>query len=231
MSLTRQDFLMASAALAAAFGLQGAEALAQESGFSVIWLRAQSCSGCSAALLDTICFDTIDGLLENEEDFNFRPADRTQTLNRRRSTGAGNRAGGNHVLVVEGAVPVDSTANQCYLWPGLTAASGIKAFASRTPHVIEVGACALAGDVGGCPNPGRVVSVQSLLGPSQRVITLPGCPIDPDWLIATIAHLLRYGSAPALDSAGRPTVFASRPRELWPLPQWSQPDTWHRSVA
>ena len=41
----------------------------------------------------------------------------------------------------------------------------------------------------------------------KQVINIPGCPAHPDWIVGTIAHLLAYGQAPALDSYGRPKLF------------------------
>jgi hydrogenase small subunit len=227
MSLTRQDLLMASAAVAAAFGLQGAEALAQESGYSVIWLRAESCTGCSASLLETICYDSIDCLLEHQLDLDFESSLQARSFDAPNPMAWGGRTSEKSVLVVEGAVPI-GPGNQCYLWPGLTAANGINIFASRTSHVIAVGACALRTN-SGVRKPGQVVSVQTLLGPSREVINLPGCPIDPDWLIGTIAYLFKHGAAPALDSAGRPTVTPGR--GVSPLPHLNRPEIWHRTVA
>jgi len=125
MSLTRRDFLKASASIAAAFGIQGAEALAREGGLSVVWFQAQACTGCSVSLLNSIYYNTIDDLLLNTLDLNYHP--NLMAASGALATTAAQNAynQGNYVLVVEGGVPTGASGKYCYLWPGMTA---VKAF-------------------------------------------------------------------------------------------------------
>jgi len=211
MSLTRRDFLKASASIAAAFGIQGAEALAREGGLSVVWFQAQACTGCSVSLLNSIYYNTIDDLLLNTLDLNYHP--NLMAASGALATTAAQNAynQGNYVLVVEGGVPTGASGKYCYLWPGMTAVNAIKTFAAKTPYVMAVGTCASFGGVSAAPpNPTQAVSVQTLLGTSKRVINIAGCPTHPDWIVGTVAHMLRYGNVPSLDSLGRPTMFFSK---------------------
>ena len=75
MGITRRDFLKASSAVAAAFGLKGPVALAAAapSSPSVVWLQAQGCSGCSVSLLNSIYYATVDGLLLNTLSLDYHP--------------------------------------------------------------------------------------------------------------------------------------------------------------
>ena len=71
-TITRRDFLRATSAIGAAFGLQATgltkfaeTAEAKETaagGLPVLWLQAQACTGCSVSLLNSIYYATIDDL-------------------------------------------------------------------------------------------------------------------------------------------------------------------------
>ncbi len=211
MSLTRRDFLKASASIAAAFGIQGAEALAREGGLSVVWFQAQACTGCSVSLLNSIYYNTIDDLLLNTLDLNYHPNLMAASGSLAQTVAQNAYSQGNFVLVVEGAVPTGASGKYCYLWPGMTAVNAIKTFAAKTPYVMAVGTCASFGGVNAAPpNPTQAVSVQTLLGTSKKVINIAGCPTHPDWIVGTVAHMLKYASVPTLDSKGRPTMFFNR---------------------
>ncbi len=41
------------------------------------------------------------------------------------------------------------------------------------------------------------------------MIRLPGCPANPDWIIGTLVHLLKFG-IPRLDDKNRPKMFYSK---------------------
>ncbi|MFB3906243.1 MAG: hydrogenase small subunit [Acidobacteriota bacterium] len=207
MSLTRRDFLKASAVIAAAFGAK-VDALAAEGGLSVIWLQAQSCTGCSVSLLNSIYYDTIDSLVVNTLDLNFHPNLMAAAGMLARSAAEAAFSKGNYVLVVEGAVPTGASGTYCNLWPGLTAADGVKAYAAKTPYVMAVGTCAAYGGVAAAPpNPTQAIDVQTLIGTTKRVIRIPGCPSHPDWIVGTVAYMLKYGTVPVLDAEGRPKMF------------------------
>jgi NiFe hydrogenase small subunit HydA len=113
---------------------------------------------------------------------------------------------GGYVLVVEGAIPTGDFRDCCYLWPGMTAWDGVQDFAVNAAHILAVGTCAAYGGVvAGSPNPTVAVSVGHCIG-ADNVINIPGCPAHPDWIVGTIAYLLR-GEAPELDKYRRPREF------------------------
>ncbi len=82
-----------------------------------------------------------------------------------------------------------------------------------------MGTCASYGGIcGGSPNPTGAQSVSQVIGNSQKLINLPGCPPHPDWMVGTIAYLLAQGAAPQLDSNRRPTgYYGERVHEECPL--------------
>jgi hydrogenase small subunit len=215
-SLTRRQFLKASSAVAAALGLKASglldarDAKALESsagGVPVVWLQAQACTGCSVSLLNTIRLMTIDQLLVNTLDVEFHP--NIMAASGHLAVAAAEKAyrDGGYVLVVEGAIPTAANGTYCYLWDGLTAVDGVKRFASRAAFILGVGTCACYGGMpAGSPNPTGARGLDDYYN-GKRVIKIPGCPIHPDWVVSTIAYLLTYGTAPVLDSYGRPTEF------------------------
>jgi hydrogenase small subunit len=214
MSITRRDLLKASAVVAGAMGITGTglvrmrEALAKEGGLPVVWLQGQGCTGCSVSLLNSIYYTTIDDLLLNTLDLEFHP--NVSAAAGKSAIGAAEAAytKGGYALVVEGAIPTADGGRACYLWPGLTALNGVRRFATKAAVVLAVGTCAAYGGMSaGRPNPTRAQSVSQALGRRTAVINIPGCPVHPDWVVGTIAYILKYGRAPALDSYGRPRDF------------------------
>ena len=208
MELTRRDFLRASSALAAAWGVNVPEAWAATSAAPpVVWLQAQSCSGCSVSLLNTIYYMTVDKLLLGTIKLNYH-----STL--MAASGAGASAAAQaalgtsgYVLVVEGAIPTGASGKYCYLWPGLTALKGVQDFAAKAGSILAVGTCAAYGGVVGAkPNPTGTKPLSTILS-GKKVINIPGCPSHPDWIVGTIAYLIKYGKAPPLDGSGRPLSY------------------------
>ena len=71
MNVTRRDFLKAAAGMAGVLGLDAAgllklqKVMAASGAPSVIWLQAQSCSGCSVSFLNSIYHASVDELLLN----------------------------------------------------------------------------------------------------------------------------------------------------------------------
>lgn len=113
------------------------------------------------------------------------------------------------VLLVDGAVSTKDNgyyniiAN--YKGRPITALEAIKLAGSKAKYVVSVGTCASHGGISAArPNPSASKSVQEVL--NREVIRLPGCPAHPDWVVGTLAHLVKSG-VPELDELGRPLMF------------------------
>lgn len=112
-------------------------------------------------------------------------------------------------LLIDGAIPLASE-GLYFRFPTLfkresTAAEWIKRLAGHAQYIIAVGTCASYGGVtAAAPNLTGSVPLSELI--SRPIIRVPGCPVNPDWLIGTLAHLRLYG-LPELDEEGRPTAF------------------------
>jgi len=215
MAITRRDFVRASTALGAAFGLVTVasprrKAEAATGAPPVVWLQGQACTGCSVSLLNSIYYQTIDGLLTSTLDVKFHPNLMAAAGSTAVAAAEAAYAKGGYVLVVEGAVPTGASGKYCTVWPGMTALKAVKTYAARASNIIAVGTCASFGGIPkGAPGPTGATSVKAVVG-TKPVINIPGCPVNPDWLVGTVAYLLQYGTAPALDSYRRPTQYFGR---------------------
>ncbi len=216
MEITRRDFLKASTAVAGALGV-GASGLIQLSSAQaanngsppIIWLQAQNCTGCSISLLNTIYYATIDNLLTNVLNLEFHP-NLMADAGERAVAGATLRSiQGGHILVVEGAIPTGANGAYCELWRGTTALSAVKSFGEKAKFIMAVGSCASYGGLpAGGENPTEAKGLRDILT-NKPIVNVPGCPAHPDWIVGTIAYLLKYNRLPELDSLGRPTSYYS----------------------
>ena len=116
------------------------------------------------------------------------------------------------ILFVEGAVATrnngEDTVIANYQERPITGLEAVKMAGEGAKYVVAVGTCASYGGISAAsPNPTQSVSVQEVL--DRVVIRLPGCPAHPDWVVGTLAYLLRYGM-PDLDEEGRPVMFYGR---------------------
>ena len=209
MGLTRRDFLKASAAIAGALGLTGysrAQDRPAPGRMPLVWLQAQGCSGDSVSLLNSIYYNSIDELLLELVELKYHPTLMAAAGPGAAAAAESARAGKGYILAVEGAVPT-AAGDFCHLWPDVPAIDGIRAYARDAAFVLAVGTCAAYGGVAaGKPNPTGAKGLRDL-GLGRTVINIPGCPAHPDWIVGTIAYILKNGKAPPLDGAGRPTEF------------------------
>jgi hydrogenase small subunit len=217
-SLTRRAFLNLSTRLATAMGLgaQAVPALAEAvakigSGTApLLWLQGQSCSGCSISLLNSEPLTPV-RLITHYISLAFH-----QTL----STATGQVAvaavnnmieKGAYLLALEGAIPAGMP-TACE-FAGEPLARQVARAARNAKAVVAVGTCAAYGGIpAGAGNVTGAVSVPDFLkqeGIATPLIALPGCPAHPDWVVGTLAHLLKFGM-PELDEERRPKTFYAR---------------------
>ena len=218
MKLNRREFLAVSAKIAALTGLsstaipQIAEAVEQlvSQTAPVLWIQAQSCSGCSVSLLNSEYPGPAE-LLTQYISLKFH-----STL----SAATGHVAmdivdqcikTGDYILVVEGSIP-EKMPEACVMGKMPVSEQIVRA-AKNATAVIAAGTCAAFGGIPAAEgNPTGAVSVPTFLNHeniSKPVITIPGCPAHPDWIVGTVVHVLKFG-LPALDEKGRPKMFFSK---------------------
>jgi hydrogenase small subunit len=217
-SITRRDFVKVAGQLAAMWGLsaamtpelaQAVEALASGEQ-PVLWLQAQSCSGCSVSLLNSDHPDVFHLLLESIAlRFNGTLSAATGAV----AIGVIERTiqEGGYWLVVEGALPV-AMPEACLLGQQ-PITTWVARAATNAKAVIALGTCSAFGGIPAAENnPTGAVSLSTFLTQQhidKPLIRIPGCPAHPDWLVGTLVHLLKFG-IPKLDDQLRPTVFFNR---------------------
>jgi len=222
MSLNRREFLKVMGATTAAVAfpsvlIQGCKRALQKASerTNVIWIQAQSCSGCSVSLLNKLEPD-IATVITEYISLNYH-----QTL----CGGTGHAAiqvlenavktnRKDFVLIVEGSIPTKSD-EYCTIGEMdgrfIGAREWIEKLGKNAMALVAVGSCATFGGIPGAKiratgdNPTGATSLQKIF-PDKKVINIPGCPPHPDWMVGTLLHVLLKGM-PELDEYNRPLMY------------------------
>ena len=175
----------------------------------VLWLQGLSCSGCTVSLLNSDNPGPAEIITRYLSlGFHSTLSAATGKVGMDAIEAMITKAKGQYILVMEGSIPVGMPAacemggqNIGQLF--LRAAAGAKT-------VIAVGTCAAFGGIpAAAENPTGATSVSQFMtaqGVETPLVALPGCPAHPDWIVGTLAHLLKFGM-PKLDSKRRPAMF------------------------
>lgn len=211
--ISRRDFMKfctamsAALALPAAFAPRIAHALDQVARPAVVYLEFQDCAGNTEALLRASHPSVAELVLD------VLSLDYHETI----MAAAGHQAEealakvvkeqkGKYIAIVEGSIPRKDGGIYCCVG-GRTALDIAKEVCGNAFATIAAGTCAAYGGIpAAAPNPTNAVGVKDAV-PSATVINLPGCPLNPDNLTATIVHFLTFGRLPDTDGHGRP-LFA-----------------------
>ncbi len=215
---TRREFITLGTRLAALMGLSAGSIPGLASGLEklsagtppVLWLQAQSCSGCSVSLLNTVEPDPV-RLLTRYISLIFHSTLSTATGEMAMETVHTTIEGGGYFLALEGSLPVGMPKACMMGHEKMTdlvekAASGAKA-------ILAIGSCASFGGIPSAENnPTGADSLPNFLkikAINKPTILLPGCPSHPDWIVGTLVHILGFG-IPPLDEKGRPKMFFNK---------------------
>ncbi len=215
---SRREFLSVAARMAALWGLskgyvpklEAAVQALSTGRVPLLWLEGSNCSGCSISLLNSYPILPA-SLLTKHLSLQFHQT--LSTVQGQEAVDVVNHtiAGGNYILVVEGAVPL-GIPESCR-FGGENFCDHLLRAAQMASHVVAVGSCASFGGIPAAPNnPTGAVDAISYLqgkGVNKPFIRVPGCPPHPDWMIGTLVHLIQLG-VPALDSNLRPLKFFGR---------------------
>lgn len=218
MKINRREFLKYAAKVAALTGLPSLSMPALVSAMDrlvsgdapLVWIQAQSCSGCSVSLLNSEHPGPAE-LLTRYISLKFHSTLSTATGYTATDTLAASLESDDFILAVEGSIPYDMP-KACVLGHD-TVADLVARGAQKARAVVAVGACATFGGIPAAEsNPTGAISVPEFM---QRkhiptpVIRIPGCPSHPDWVVGTLVHVLAFG-LPELDTLGRPKAFFSK---------------------
>lgn len=179
----------------------------------LIWIGTNTCAGDLLSLINSLD-PSYQGLLTDLVDFRYNYLMMTAegTIANKILKETMTEYPGQYILVVEGTVPTRS--NGLYAVIGtingkpLTALEAVQKLGAKARYVVAVGTCAsFGGPYAAEPNPSHGKTVQAVL--DRKVINVPGCPINPGWMMGTLAHLVWYGE-PELDHLNRPKMFYSQ---------------------
>ena len=216
-TITRRQALQLAAALTTMCGLSVLPkpiqaALRQslpDSVPKIIYLQGLSCTGCSISLLQSatpspLSYITQHSNLSFHADLSATSGQQALELINAFIDGQE----GEYYLAIEGSIPLDlpkacmigPTPFKDYVAQGAQTASGI----------IAIGTCASFGGIPSAEgNLTGSVSVPDFLARqsiNKLLITVPGCPVHPDWVWHTITYLVKIG-LPELTENHSPKIF------------------------
>ncbi len=174
----------------------------------LIWFEANACSGDSISTLNAVkpnlrqvLLDILDVRYWNT----LMPLQGEEAIQRLTST----VEEGGFFLAVEGAIATGDHGN--YTVPfrlqgrNFTSEDLLRWMAPQAKYIIAVGTCACFGGPSAArPNPTTSKGVWEII--INPVINVAGCPINPDWLLGTLFHLI-WSGFPEVDRYQRPVLF------------------------
>jgi hydrogenase small subunit len=213
--ISRRSFVKFCAAMTASLALPAtytpriASALAAAPRLPVVWIRGQGCGGDGEALLRTMNPSIADLLLQflsiDYVDAVMVPsgADATAALEATLATKRDT-----FLAIVEGSIP---TADRGAWWTvgGRPIREVVRDVSAAAIGTIAVGSCAFDGGLSAAAG-GATGAVGVGQVAQGRLVALPGCPVNPWNLAATIVHFLTFKELPPTDAGGRP-LFAYGP--------------------
>jgi hydrogenase small subunit len=211
--VSRRDFMKFCTAMAATLSLpvsyisKIAEALEKAQKPYVVWLEFSDCAGDSEATLraskPTIAQLVLDVISLEYHETIMAPSGK---MAEKSLMDVVKNQKGKYITIVEGAIPMADGGIYCTVG-GRTALSIAREVCGNAAATLAIGSCASWGGIPSAkPNPTGAVGVREAV-PGATVVNLPGCPVNPENLTATIVHFLTFGSLPQLDSHNRP-LFA-----------------------
>lgn len=206
--ISRRDFIKYCGTLAATLGLselyipQIAAALEKAAARpSVVYLEMSLCTGCTESMVKAASPNPAELVLE------ILSFDYWDTIMAPAGAGAEKSlkdaiAKGGYLLLVDGAVP---TKDGALVIGGKQGYDIVKEAADKAKAVVAVGTCAAFGGIPAAhPNPTEAKGVADVVADKSKVVNVSGCPVNPDWAVATIVNFLLKGKVPDLDANRRP---------------------------
>ncbi|HOY57786.1 MAG TPA: iron hydrogenase [Verrucomicrobiota bacterium] len=223
MLISRRRLLRYCLLSAGALGLGPGEGwllrrlLANPSGPSVIWLIGSACTGCSISFLNRISDvagepATVTDVLADSLNVLFHPTLMGSAGETAAATLERVRDEGNFILMLEGAVPTRFGGHACVVYQrngrAVTYQEAVQDLTARASKTLCVGTCAAFGGISAAgSNPTGAMGVGQLTG--RPVISLSGCPVNPDWVVWAVVQLL-LGREIELDEDRRPMALYNR---------------------
>jgi hydrogenase small subunit len=227
--VSRRSFLKFCALAASSMALPtgAVQAIAAALGTSarpkVIWLSAQECTGCSESLLRAYDDYPVERLILEMISLDYHNTLMAPSGSAAEKSRLDSIAGGGHVVVIDGSVPLNEPLNEKESWSvvgGRTILDVLQESVKGAGLILAVGNCAAFGGLPGAfPNPTNAHGMIDAYGKDDLitnikpfttapVINIPGCPPIPEVLTGVIVNfILSGGQAPALDTLKRPLPY------------------------
>ena len=175
----------------------------------LIWLEANACSGDSISTLNAVDPD-LGQILCALVDVRYWNALMPDQGQKARDNLFATAAAGDFLLIVEGAIATAARGRFAIPFKSgdywFSSEELLRYLAPRAQYIIAAGTCAAFGGPSAArPNPSHSKGVWEIIQ-DRPVINVSGCPINPDWLIGTLYHLLLFG-LPEVDRYQRPVLF------------------------
>lgn len=209
--ISRRSFIKYCAEVAALLGLsemyvpQIASALEKAAKRQpVIWLEFAMCTGCTESVVKTVnpsaAAVVLDILSIDYWETVMAPAGEAAEKSLRDTVDEGG-----YIVIVEGSVPTGTDGNYLTIG-GKTGVKIAEDVVKKAAATIQIGYCAsFGGPQSAKPNPTDIKTVAEAVG--VDAINLPGCPVNPNWVVGTVVHQLLLGKMPELDQFNRPLIF------------------------
>ncbi len=167
--------------------------------YPVIWIEGASCTGCTEAFAQIDEPDPASVVLEMIS-LNYSETLSAAAGHSMEEAKAQTIEAGNYLLVYEGAV-LEGWNGQALRVADKPGTEHLIEAAEKASAVIALGSCAVNGGwMGAHPNSAGAVGVQMYLekcGIDTPVINVPGCPANPEWLVALIVDVVLMKLSPA----------------------------------
>jgi len=219
MELTRREFMKLCSASAVGIGLSQmavpklVHAMEEASAKKppVIWLQGANCTGCVISLLNTAhptIAEVLTKIISLEYQSNVMAASGELAFSY--LDAIAEKTKGEFYLLMEGAIPTKDNGVYCTIGQEngkeVTVLDMVNRIGIKAKAIVAVGDCASFGGIpAGKPNPTGCKPISQIVS-GVPIINIQGCPPHPDWILATLVHVLLFG-IPELDKLGRPKLF------------------------
>lgn len=221
-TMTRRDFLKAGAALAASAGLSSVYGEAFAAGLEklagglphVLWLQAQSCSGCSISMLDTMNPDIVQVVTEVLSLVFHQTISAAQGETAMEILEKISKSSEPYIVVLEGSLPVGMP-EACTIGDS-TFLDLFDPIVRKAQFAIAAGSCSSYGGVPAAE--GNETGAASLreylekkgLKTEGFLVNCPSCPVHPDSIVGTLSYLVERGYPDVDPKHLTPKMFFSR---------------------
>lgn len=219
--VSRRDFLKFCGSTAALLGLSssmvpsiaaGIEEASASTLAPALWINGGACTGCSESIAQATYPNVADIVLDI---LSLRHMETVMMASgeyaEHNIEATVESAKGKYIMIFEGSVMTGWEGNALRIG-GKPALEGMKHVAENAAAIVAIGSCAVDGGwVRAYPNPAKATGIGQYLaaeGIATPVVNLPGCPVNPEELVAVVVDVLMIGGLEGLvgklDKYGRP---------------------------